>query len=66
MPLPRALFLTSHSTLSGYPTWRGQVLQADQMWQLYEGLCENNLTTYSHILTGAQKHLQPLSRGPIC
>jgi len=37
---------------TGYPTWRGQVLQADQMWDIFEGLLANDLAHYTHVLTG--------------
>jgi pyridoxine kinase len=42
----------------GYPTWKGEALQADKMWALFEGLVENGLTSYSHVLTGASCDLR--------
>jgi len=40
------------SNNTGYPSWKGQVLQADQLWDLYEGLVANQLDSYTHVLTG--------------
>ncbi|EFJ29421.1 hypothetical protein SELMODRAFT_170710 [Selaginella moellendorffii] len=37
---------------AGYPVWRGQVLDGDQLWALIEGLEANNLLFYTHLLTG--------------
>jgi len=57
--LNHAQILTTHdmttlytNCVSGYPSWKGQVLQPDQLWALYEGLVDNGLTQYSHVLTG--------------
>ncbi|GER48082.1 pyridoxal kinase [Striga asiatica] len=36
----------------GYPTFKGQVLNGDQLWDLIEGLEANNLSYYTHLLTG--------------
>ncbi|XP_062195307.1 uncharacterized protein LOC133898643 [Phragmites australis] len=36
---------------SGYPTFRGQVLNGNQLWDLIEGLEENDLIHYTHLLT---------------
>lgn len=44
----------------GYPSWTGEVLQADQLWKLYEGLAANGLTSYSHVLTGYVNNLSSL------
>lgn len=38
--------------ISGYPTFRGQVLDGKQLWDLIEGLEENQLLHYTHLLTG--------------
>ncbi|KAF7816443.1 pyridoxal kinase isoform X1 [Senna tora] len=38
--------------LSGYPTFKGQVLNGQQLWQLIEGLEANDLLYYTHLLTG--------------
>ncbi|EDV25249.1 uncharacterized protein TRIADDRAFT_25994 [Trichoplax adhaerens] len=35
-----------------YGKWKGQILNATELWDLYEGLRENNLHEYSHLLTG--------------
>ncbi|GFP95580.1 pyridoxal kinase [Phtheirospermum japonicum] len=38
--------------LLGYPTFKGQVLNGDQLWDIIEGLEANNLLYYTHLLTG--------------
>ncbi|XP_062107585.1 pyridoxal kinase [Humulus lupulus] len=40
------------SNHTGYPTFKGQVLNGKQLWELIEGLEENNLLYYTHLLTG--------------
>ncbi|CAL4898021.1 unnamed protein product [Urochloa decumbens] len=40
------------SNHTGYPTFRGQVLDGKQLWDLIEGLEENQLLHYTHLLTG--------------
>ncbi|CAM0949094.1 unnamed protein product [Alopecurus aequalis] len=40
------------SNHTGYPKFRGQVLNGDQLWDLIEGLDENDLLHYTHLLTG--------------
>ena len=41
------------SNHTGYPSWRGEVLQGDQLGALVEGLRANSLLRgYSHVLTG--------------
>ncbi|KAL6847069.1 hypothetical protein ACP4OV_022922 [Aristida adscensionis] len=40
------------SNHTGYPTFRGQVLNGNQLWDLIEGLEENELLHYTHLLTG--------------
>eukprot|EP00850_Spirogloea_muscicola_P012385 SM000079S22503 [mRNA] locus=s79:550062:551716:- [translate_table: standard] len=40
------------SNHTGYPTWRGDVLNGEQLWSLIEGLEANNLLYYTHLLTG--------------
>lgn len=37
---------------AGYPTFKGQVLNGKQLWDLVEGLEANNLLFYTHLLTG--------------
>nr|CAB3466414.1 unnamed protein product [Digitaria exilis] len=39
------------SNHTGYPTFRGQVLNGKQLWDLIEGLEENELLHYTHLLT---------------
>ena len=38
--------------LSGYPLWKGQILNAENLGELYDALKDNGLTDYSHLLTG--------------
>ncbi|XP_076906313.1 pyridoxal kinase-like [Bidens hawaiensis] len=38
--------------IAGYPTFKGQVLNGKQLWELIEGLKANNLLYYTHLLTG--------------
>ena len=38
--------------LSGHPICKGQILNADELGELYDGLKENSLNNYSHLLTG--------------
>ncbi|XP_011623721.1 pyridoxal kinase isoform X4 [Amborella trichopoda] len=40
------------SNHTGYPTFRGQVLDGQQLWDLIEGLEANGLLFYTHLLTG--------------
>jgi len=40
------------SNHTGYEHWRGQVLNADELQSLYEGIKLNHLTHYDYILTG--------------
>ncbi|EPS61548.1 hypothetical protein M569_13249, partial [Genlisea aurea] len=35
-----------------YPSFKGQVLNGDQLWDLIDGLEANNLLYYTHLLTG--------------
>lgn len=37
---------------AGYPTFKGQVLNGQQLWDLIEGLEANDLLYYTHLLTG--------------
>jgi len=37
---------------AGYPSFRGQVLDGQQLWDLIEGLSANDLLFYTHLLTG--------------
>jgi hypothetical protein len=39
-------------SLVGYPTFKGQVLSGDDVWNIFQGLLDNNLANYSHLLTG--------------
>jgi len=40
------------SNNTGYPSWKGEALDGDQLWALVEGLEGNNLLTHTHLLTG--------------
>ncbi|KAK4564936.1 hypothetical protein RGQ29_006828 [Quercus rubra] len=40
------------SNHTGYPSFKGQVLNGQQLWELIEGLEANNLLYYTHLLTG--------------
>lgn len=40
------------SNHTGYAHWKGQVLNADELEVLYDGLKLNQLTTYHYVLTG--------------
>ncbi|XP_044468765.1 pyridoxal kinase-like isoform X3 [Mangifera indica] len=40
------------SNHTGYPTFKGQVLNGQQLWELVEGLEANDLLYYTHLLTG--------------
>ncbi|CAN1160827.1 Pyridoxal kinase [Linum perenne] len=40
------------SNHTGYPSFKGQVLNGQQLWELIEGLQANNLLFYTHLLTG--------------
>ncbi|KAJ8761323.1 hypothetical protein K2173_001379 [Erythroxylum novogranatense] len=40
------------SNHTGYPTFKGQVLNGKQLWDLIEGLEANELLFYTHLLTG--------------
>jgi len=37
---------------AGYPSFKGQVLNGQQLWDLIEGLEANDLLYYTHLLTG--------------
>lgn len=36
----------------GYEHWKGQVLTADELHVLYEGIKLNNVNQYDYVLTG--------------
>ncbi|KAF3445251.1 hypothetical protein FNV43_RR14945 [Rhamnella rubrinervis] len=40
------------SNHTGYPTFKGQVLNGQELWELIEGLKANDLLHYTHLLTG--------------
>ena len=46
------IFFIALNFLTGYKKWKGQILNADELGDLYTGLKENDIATYSHLLTG--------------
>lgn len=42
-----------YGNIAGYPTFKGQVLNGEQLWELIEGLHANDLLFYTHLLTGS-------------
>jgi pyridoxine kinase len=41
------------SNHTGYPTWKGEKVQGEQLYAIFEGLKANNLTSgYTHLLSG--------------
>lgn len=48
----RLMLYGEHLISAGYPTFRGQVLNGQQLWDLIEGLEANDLLYYTHLLTG--------------
>ncbi|GAB2288939.1 hypothetical protein Dimus_023245 [Dionaea muscipula] len=40
------------SNHTGYPTFKGQVLNGKELWDLIDGLAGNDLLYYTHLLTG--------------
>lgn len=43
------------SRVLGYAHWKGQVLKADELNELYEGIKLNKVNHYDYILTGESK-----------
>uniref|UniRef100_A0A8C0PRB8 Pyridoxal kinase n=1 Tax=Canis lupus familiaris TaxID=9615 RepID=A0A8C0PRB8_CANLF len=41
-----------HVPAAGYAHWKGQVLNSDELHELYEGLKLNNVNKYDYVLTG--------------
>ena len=52
-------------TIIGYKYMKGQVLQSEELKVLYEGLKENEIDYYSHVLTGKwhKGTLETVTRG---
>ncbi|CAN0897440.1 Pyridoxal kinase, partial [Linum grandiflorum] len=44
--------VVSIGSIQCYPSFKGQVLNGQQLWELIEGLEANNLLFYTHLLTG--------------
>ena len=40
------------SNHTGYPSWKGQVMDGDQLWEIVEGLQANDLLYYDYLVTG--------------
>ncbi|KAL9256755.1 Pyridoxal kinase-like protein [Drosera capensis] len=51
MLIPSTQF-SSQIILARYPTFKGQVLNGKELWDLVEGLAANDLLYYTHLLTG--------------
>ncbi|KAJ0687915.1 putative pyridoxal kinase [Helianthus annuus] len=51
-PIMSVQFSNHTGKLLRYPTFKGQVLNGKQLWELIEGLEANNLLYYTHLLTG--------------
>ena len=49
------------SNHTGYPTKRGAALDGPGLWELVEGLQENGLLNYTHLLTGTGHWLAPVA-----
>lgn len=45
----------------GYAHWKGQVLTADELHVLYEGIKLNNVNHYDYVLTGEKKAIWVMS-----
>ncbi|KAJ0954452.1 putative pyridoxal kinase [Helianthus annuus] len=50
-PIMSVQFSNHTGKLLRYPTFKGQVLNGKQLWELIEGLEANNLLYYTHLLT---------------
>jgi hypothetical protein len=44
-----------HVHFLGYKHWKGQVLNSEQLWELFDGLKSNNIHHYTHLLTGEHR-----------
>ncbi|EIE20641.1 pyridoxal kinase [Coccomyxa subellipsoidea C-169] len=40
------------SNHTGYPLWKGSIMDGDQLWEIVEGMKANGLLEYSHLVTG--------------
>eukprot|EP00039_Didymoeca_costata_P016929 m.308206 g.308206 ORF g.308206 m.308206 type:complete len:300 (+) comp16472_c0_seq33:205-1104(+) len=47
-----AMNTVQFSNHTGYQSFKGKVLNADDLWDLFEGVVDNELAKYTHILTG--------------
>eukprot|EP01116_Phalansterium_solitarium_P004770 TRINITY_DN1588_c0_g1_i1.p1 TRINITY_DN1588_c0_g1~~TRINITY_DN1588_c0_g1_i1.p1 ORF type:complete len:317 (+),score=71.09 TRINITY_DN1588_c0_g1_i1:49-951(+) len=55
-----ALNTVSFSNHTGYTLWRGQAADPDQLWDVFDGLLQNGLATYTHLLSGYVKSAEAL------
>lgn len=45
--------------MAGYKSWRGTVTTAEQLWDIIEGLKQNGLLEYTHLITGSLSYRFP-------
>lgn len=44
--------------IQAYSAWKGKAISPDEILDLYQGICMNNLDNYSHVLTGTSMTLR--------
>lgn len=49
------------SNHTGYPSWKGTIMDGDQLWEIVEGLQTNGLLYYDYLVTG--RHQQSIPKG---
>ncbi|KAL9256754.1 Pyridoxal kinase-like protein [Drosera capensis] len=59
MMLIQSIQFSSQIILASYPTFKGQVLNGKEVWDLMEGLAGNDLLYYTHLLTGMPYYTVP-------
>lgn len=58
-----AINTVQFSNHTGYPSFRGKVLSAQELWDLIEGMEANGLLShYTHLLTGARERACELAQ----
>eukprot|EP01107_Rhizomastix_libera_P005940 TRINITY_DN20048_c0_g1_i1.p1 TRINITY_DN20048_c0_g1~~TRINITY_DN20048_c0_g1_i1.p1 ORF type:complete len:298 (+),score=74.24 TRINITY_DN20048_c0_g1_i1:36-929(+) len=50
------------SNHTGYPTFRGTVTTADELWNIWLGLNESGVAQYTHLLTGYCRNVDALKK----
>ncbi len=40
------------SNHTGYPSWKGQIMDGNQLWEIVEGLQTNGLLYYDYLISG--------------